>query len=442
MDTSRRLKNRVGILGGGQLALMLAHAAARMGMRPVIFAESAEAPAARVHRDVVLGAMDDEAALRHFFSQVDLVVFENEFVDCDLLRAQAQGFDVRFAPDLSVLQLLQDKVSQKRTLKNLGIPTPEFRVLSRSWGQFSREVHQCLQSWKGQCVFKWSRQGYDGKGVLFFSAQDAAQSTQKLEAFFQGAKERGSDIYAEPRVVFQRELAILGVQSQAGQFMTYPLVISEQHQGVCSQVLGPAQAFGVSSELQTQAHDWAQKLAQKTGLKGVFALEFFESAQGKLWVNEIAPRVHNSGHYTQNACSTDQFENHLRAVWGMSLGEVHVHPCFGMINLLGPESWAGPLEPVFWPKLAPQMNLHWYGKLESRPGRKLGHLNATASSPQQMLQTIQILRQWQARWLKTLAPQKKATLAQKTRVVSPKKEPHILPEGRVKKKINKGSSIL
>lgn len=330
----------IGILGNGQLAKMLLPAAKKLGV-----------PA------FALGEITP-GTLKALFSRVSHVLFENEFLDCAMLRNSARGTKVEFMPKLEVLELVQDKLEQKKLLEKLKIATAPFKVLATPPAQAS------------SAVLKWSRMGYDGKGVLLC---DATTRPRDIQLFFSEAKTRGAKVYSEERIAFRRELAIVAARSTTGEFCAYPLVISEQENGICKKVYGPATSLGVDTAIEKTAVEWARQIAEHLQLVGAFALEFFEDPARGLLVNEIAPRVHNSGHYTLDGCETSQFENHVRACLGMALGKTTSAPVFAMINLLGPGAAAAPSP-------ATGVHVHWYGKTEVRPRRKMGHLNAVGRS--------------------------------------------------------------
>ena len=396
-------KRRVGILGGGQLSLMLAQAAVRLGLKPIVFVEDSYAPAAQDHTEAVLGSVNDENDLRHFFSQVDLVIFENEFINCEIVEKVSQEKRIPCWPKLPVISQLQDKLNQKMLLDSLKIPTSPYRVLELS-EDFSEamvqsQIQQVQKEWGGSCVLKWARMGYDGKGVFFLS--ESLGASPSLYSFLRDGVKAQGRIYAEKWVPFERELAVIGVYSTQKEFLAYPLVVSEQKNGICHRVYGPADLFGVTPHVEKQAQEYAQKVAQAVGLTGAFALEFFMTRDAELLVNEIAPRVHNSGHYTQNACATDQFENHWRAVLGLPLGEVRPQAAFGMLNVLGPEN-SNLLEnrPRFaLPRPSRRSHVHWYGKRSLRAGRKMGHINGVASSGDEIRSLLNELDQCYREWV-------------------------------------------
>lgn len=377
---------RIGIIGGGQLALMLADAAWKLGVHPIIFAENEAEPAAQVFSKAVLGQVRDLGVLRKFFGQVDAVIFENEFVDCFQLK-EASLPNSKFFPGLEQLSLLQDKLSQKGLLRNLDIPTPEFKKIQKDV-----DLKAQIKNWGRECVLKWSRFGYDGKGVFFVS--DLESQWNRIESFCEQAWQKGSEIYIEEKVSFKRELAMVGVRSQTGEFVSYPLVLSEQKNGICHRV------FSLQNESKNEevAAKFLQKLASDLTLVGTFAVEFFQTSDGTLCVNEIAPRVHNSGHYSQDACAVDQFENHIRAVLGLPLGKPRPRPYFAMVNLLGPCSSSE----IELPRPSEWIHLHWYGKKEVRKGRKLGHLNGWAETLEEFETVKKALDQCQLDWVESL----------------------------------------
>lgn len=415
--THRQLEGfvqKIGILGGGQLAQMLSDAGHRMGCQVSVLAESCESPAVQGRSNWVVGAsgdgLSDVAGLAQLFSQVDLVCFENEFVNCEVLeQVQKQvaiwngGKAPRFLPSLECIRTLQDKLSQKQLLAQLGIAHAEFVSISTA-----EEAEAAAKRWGGSACFKWAQKGYDGKGVFFYrTSPQSAQREQrkKLSVFLEGSARRQARVYAEKCISFRRELAMIGVLSVTGEFTSYPLVISEQKKGVCSRVLGPAKRLGVASRLEKQASEIAEKIARKSSLIGAFGVEFFEDDQGRLLVNEIAPRVHNSGHYTQVGTPVSQFENHLRAVLGQPLGSTQALGLFAMKNILGVEVPALVALPV--PVAGPLGQVHWYAKAKSTPQRKLGHINGVVSDSKQLEQLLDEMDSSVQAWQANLKKQKR-----------------------------------
>lgn len=399
MSKSKKPKTaQLGILGGGQLALMLASAAVRLGLRPVVFSDSALSPAASVFAGSIIGSMHDAQALNNFISKVDVVIFENEFVDCDVLKEAASSFDVKFFPGLQAIQLVQDKLQQKELLQKLDIRTSDFLALNLE-NAINEELQRVVDEF-GPCVLKWSKLGYDGKGVFFL--EDSIDGLSRAKSFCKKAIALGSEVYAERFVAFARELAVIGVFSTTGELRFYPVVVSEQENGICSRVFGPARSFGLSEPNEKRVQEYVRRIAKSLNLVGAFGVEFFETSDGNILVNEIAPRVHNSGHYTQDACRIDQFENHIRAVLGYPLGCTDAARPFAMMNILGPDHGEGQLTSNLIPIPSASVHLHWYGKAAITPRRKLGHLNANFERADELQTTLAQLERVRENWVQSL----------------------------------------
>ncbi len=389
----------VGILGDGQLALFLAKAALRQGLKPTALIAQKSSPVSFSGAEVQIGDPNQESSLSGFFQNLEICTFENEFLDCDRVESAQHSTRCKIIPSLSSLRLLQDKLSQKKILIKLGIPTPPFHEMTFEGKNLVEVVHETLQRFQGRCVFKKSRLGYDGKGVLVYESH----RLDELLSFCSEAASQGIPVYAESRVDFKNELALVAVQGQTSEFYAYPLVFSEQQQAVCFRVFGPAGCFDASTQkLQPQAVQIARAIAQETGIQGAFAIEFFQDQEGTLLVNEIAPRVHNSGHYSLDACpGASQFDLHWQAILGLRLHPPLQTPFFGMLNLLGP-SQAGAF-PVQEPQPpSPSFFLHWYHKNESRPRRKLGHVNFVAETRLEFDQKLSELMSWHQNWVESL----------------------------------------
>lgn len=386
-------KDTIGILGGGQLGAMLASAALRLGATPLVFMEDAAAPASRVKgARLRLGSLADPAALSAFLAEARLIAFENEFVDCAALRAAARVPGIEFLPSLEAIATLQDKLAQKKLLRELHIPTAEFHEVS--------SAAAALSHFPRGCVLKWSKLGYDGKGVFFLTPDNTAEA----EAFFGKPRGAGIAVYAEARIAFKRELALVSVRARDGEFRSWPLVVSEQQSGICRRVYGPATSLGVPGALETQAAEHMRRLALRVGLVGVFAFELFETGSGELLVNEIAPRVHNSGHCTMEGSRTSQFENHVRAVLGQPLGDTTGAAAFAMLNLLGPDGVDRPEAGAPLPDVSGhgKLVLHWYGKSRISPRRKLGHVNGAATSAGELNGLLDALERCHNNWVEEL----------------------------------------
>jgi phosphoribosylaminoimidazole carboxylase PurK protein len=309
------MKSKIGILGSGQLATMLAEVAPKLNIQCELYLESTK----------------DSLALRKFFERHTKIIFESEFFETAIMKESAKGLKIKFLPSLSVMEKLRDKATQKKVLTALKIPTSPFDLYNPK-ADLKIWLQKMLKKYSDQVVLKWSQLGYDGKGVFVFNPSNFNEAIKFCETSLQ----RNITVYAEKKIAFEKELAIVCSRNIKKQFISYPLVVSEQKNGICYKVFGPATAFGVAKNLEKKAALYAKKLSTHLNIVGTFAIEFFLDEKNKLLVNEIAPRVHNSGHYTQEAFNASQFESHLRAVLGLPF--VKLKPTskfFGMLNILG-----------------------------------------------------------------------------------------------------------
>lgn len=348
----------VGILGGGQLARMLVLAGAPLGLRFAVFDPSADACAGQV-APLQVGAFDETAALAAFAAQVDVITFDFENVPA--ASAQQLAAQVPVFPSAAALAVAQDRLSEKTLFGELGIPVPEFAAIDDRAG-----LDAALVRIGTPCVLKTRRFGYDGKGQ--FRIRTLADADAAWEAL--GAQAAKVGLIVEAFVPFQREVSVVAVRGRDGEFRAWPLTENWHVDGVLSASLAPAT---VGAELQAAAEAHARAIAERLDYVGVFALELFVR-DGELLANEMAPRVHNSGHWTIEGAETSQFENHVRAVLGLPLGSTAMrgHAC--MLNWLGTMPDAAAFLAV------PGGHWHDYGK-QSRAGRKVGHATLRADTP-------------------------------------------------------------
>lgn len=342
---------RIGVLGAGQLGRMLGLAGRALGLELTFLDPTADSPASAVGELLVSDYTDADALAR--LAQARVVTFEFENVPVEAvkaLEAKAQVF-----PGSRALEIAQDRLNEKTCFRSLGIATPAFEPVG-SWA----ELLAALSRVGYPAVLKTRRFGYDGKG----------QAVLRTEADAKAAFERlgAAPLILEGFVPFERELSIIAVRSSAGEVACYPLVENHHSAGILRKTLAPAP--GVDAELQRTASQHIEKLLAHLDYVGVLALELFQ-VEGRLVANEIAPRVHNTGHWTIEGAQTSQFENHLRAILGLPLGATDaVLPC-AMLNLIGDAPDAASVLAV------PDAHLHWYGKAP-RPGRKVGHITVRA----------------------------------------------------------------
>ncbi len=395
---SEKKQNSIGILGEGQLARMLIEGANSLALKPKIFASSQDAPAARIASDITIGKIEETQKLQDFLKDLELVAFENEFLDVSLLGKAAQSLNIKYLPRLETLQKLQDKFSQKKIFELLHLPQASYEVLKEVSDE---NLKALLNRHPTGLVLKWSRMGYDGKGVFIVSSP-AQVNVGDLKKFIEEGQRKSALVYAEDKVPFEHELAIVAVRSVSGEFKHYPLVFSKQENGICKKVWGPATNFGLLLELEQKAAAMARQLAENLDLVGSFALELFYTKTGELLINEAAPRVHNSGHYTQDACECSQFENHWRALLDLPLGDTKTTPYFAMLNLLGPEGLSKKDGIHSLPQVSNDIALHWYEKSEIRPRRKLGHLNLVADSLEEFQRKLSRMEIFDQTWMKGL----------------------------------------
>lgn len=370
---------RIGLIGGGQLGRMLVKAAKRLGCTCVVLDPLAGSPAGQVAGHQIVGDYNDPASLRELAESCDLVTFELEDIDTAPLEVlEAEGH--RIYPRPRLLAMIQDKYRQKCFLRDAGIPTSEFVDMPRpDAAAFARFGYPLVQ--------KARRGGYDGRGVVVMP--DAAAFDGNLPV----------PGYIERYVEADKELAVLVARNPAGETRVYPTVEMRFRapENVLDFLLAPA---GIDPQVAQQAEALAVRTVEAMDGIGVFGIEMFLTAAGELLVNEVAPRTHNSGHHTIEACVTDQFEQHLRAVLGLPLGSTRQLSPAAMVNLLGEPGHAGrPLIAGLAAVLAiPGVCVHIYGKAVTKPGRKMGHVTiieetveAACDKARQVKESIRIL---------------------------------------------------
>ena len=383
----------IGVVGGGQLALMLAQEAPGLGLQLHLQAASASDPAVALASSVVLGAADDVEATAALARRCQVITFENEWVPLEALQGLRQS-GVRFLPDLDALAALMSKRAQRELLQKLALPTPRWCPLEQvlapppappealestqsgvfippgALGAAAPRHPELPQGFQFPLMAKSSRGGYDGKGTLPIADQQA------LEELLATVDPAGWLL--EEQVAFEMELALVAARDQHGNVVCYPLVQTQQQQQVCDWVLFPAP---VSHAVEAFARNIAASVLTALDYVGLLAIEFFFGPAG-LQVNELAPRTHNSGHYTIEACACSQFGQQLRLATLLPMGSPEpLVPGALMVNLLGRDGTQERDEADCQALAAlPGAHLHWYGKSESSPGRKLGHLTLLLES--------------------------------------------------------------
>lgn len=360
----------IGILGGGQLGYMLALAGYPLGLRFRFLDPSPEAPVGRIAQRVTAD-FADEAALEKFAAGLELVTYEFENVPVAATQFLAERVPV--FPPPTTLEVAQDRLREKALFHQLGVATTEFAPVNSS-----RTLDSAIEKLGFPSVLKTSRLGYDGKGQwVLRNVADVAKVKSELSEALAGTISNGSDssrkqsaFILERFVSFSRELSILAVRARTGEVAFYPLVENRHHGGILRLSLGPAPSL--DSGIQQEAESIASRVLEALGYVGVLAIEFFE-CHGRLLANEMAPRVHNSGHWTIEGAVTSQFENHLRAILGLPLGSTAAPSFAAMLNLIGETPPASEVLAISG------AHLHLYGK-SPRPGRKLGHVTLCADT--------------------------------------------------------------
>ena len=342
----------IGVLGGGQLGRMMTVVARQMGYRVIVLDPSPRCPTAQVADGVVVGALDDLEAAKQLASQVDVITLDTEHVPADILDVLETIVPVRPSPQ--VLRTIQDRLVQKQFLDRMGLPQAAWAAVD--------DVHTALARVGCPAILKVRRAGYDGKGQQRIGPDDDPEVML--------ARLRGEPAVAEEVVAFTRELSVILARGLDGQIQIYPIAENVHRHHILHTTRVPAP---LSTARRTEAEGMAVAVAEALGHVGVMAVEMFELPGGRLLVNEIAPRTHNSGHYTYGACATSQFEQHLRAVCGVPLGDPRLLTGAVMVNLIGDLWGQGP--PAWHDVLArPEARLHLYGKDAPVPGRKMGHV--------------------------------------------------------------------
>ncbi|MGI4956206.1 MAG: 5-(carboxyamino)imidazole ribonucleotide synthase [Janthinobacterium lividum] len=343
----------IGIVGGGQLGRMSAMAAARLGYRTHILTAEPDGPAAQVASGTTIGAHDDPDVLRRFAAAVDVITFEFENISADGLELLSALKPVR--PDGSILRISQDRMAEKRFLAGAGIPLAPWHAVETRAALDDAALALGLPF-----VLKTTRLGYDGKGQRVIRALD------ELDTAFSGLDPH--PLVAEGFVDFACELSVMVARGLDGTVRAYDAVQNHHRHHILDLTLAPAP---VTPEIAQEAQALAVRIAEAIDLVGLLGVEMFVGADGRLLVNEIAPRPHNSGHWTMDACLVSQFEMHVRAVAGLPLPPATRHSDALMKNLVGPDDMA------LWPLVLATDGLlpHLYGKQEARAGRKMGHVN-------------------------------------------------------------------
>jgi len=353
----------IGILGGGQLGRMLAIAAAEMGYHAHIFCPEKDCPASEVAKTTTVAAYEDHATLERFAQSVDVVTYEFENIPAAPVAELAKHVPVFPNPD--ILSLSQHRVLEKQAIHKLGIATAPFMPVHSD-----EEFHAAIKKIGLPAMLKTARMGYDGKGQWIIKKERELEESRNRGIEFSNSRVLESSYILEAFIAFRMEISVIVARDAKGDMACYCPVQNIHKHHILSETIAPAP---ISAALAEKAEGIACKIAEGLGLVGLMAVEMFVTDKDELLVNELAPRPHNSGHWTIDACVTSQFEQTIRAICGLPLGNPERLCDARMINLIGDDI-------LEWPRYAamPNARLHLYGKKEARPGRKMGHVTVLA----------------------------------------------------------------
>lgn len=355
---------RIGIIGGGQLARMMMEASYKFGYEFVILSNEKNSPAGKITNSEITGDWNDTDFLKIFAEQCDVITLENEFIDFTKLE-YLESLRKKVYPSSANIKLIQDKFVQKTTLSFLNIPVAEFvEVESKD------DIKNFAVKFGYPMILKSRTMGYDGKGNYKIETED------EINMAIDTLGKRGK-LMCERFIPFEKEIAVQAVRNSNGDFKIYPVVETIQENHICTTVLASAAQF---LNLQEKVKTIAENILNELDYVGVMGIEMFLMGENII-VNELAPRVHNSGHYTIEGCHTSQFENHIRAVSGLTIGETSLKEDSSvMINILGKFDGNYNLEFLKDMNLKNNSYLHLYGKNENRTGRKMGHVTLTGDN--------------------------------------------------------------
>lgn len=354
----------IGIVGGGQLGQMLGSAAVSMGFTVVVLDPTPDCPAARVASRQIVADYDDEAALAELAASSDVLTYEFENVSAAALRNVSALTEV--PQGVGALQICQDRLAEKAFLGSAGVPIAEYRPVPSP-----AELGTAVEEVGYPCVLKTTRGGYDGKGQVVLRAESDLEAATALAG--------SAECVLEAWVPFQMEISVIVAGNPQGQYVCFPVGENIHRHNILHQTIVPAR---VSEQVADRALVLAEKIARQIGLVGVMGIEMFVGADGELFINELAPRPHNSGHYTIEACDYSQFEAHIRGVCGWPLRAPRLLSPVVMANVLGEHLDATLAAIPAWPDGA----FHLYGKSGSKTGRKMGHVTVLAKDQESALQ--------------------------------------------------------
>jgi 5-(carboxyamino)imidazole ribonucleotide synthase len=366
----------LGIVGGGQLGRMLTQAAKTLGLKTVVLDPTPASPAGQIADKQIVGDFKDPKQIKKLSKYADFITFEIEGANAQTLK-ELKELGTHVQPSPETLEIIQDKLLQKQMLKKAKVPTADFASVANV-----EDIKTAIEVFNFPIMLKARFHGYDGRGnALVRTKAGIKQALRKLGS---------ANLYAERYVDFKKELAVQVAKGRKGEIKTYPVVETIQKNNICHIVLAPAK---ISKASVRKALSLAVKVAKNLKGSGVFGIEMFMTKGGKIIVNEIAPRVHNSGHYTIEACKTSQFEQHVRAVCQIPLGATKmIVPAAVMVNILGTRNGPANLQGLEKAQKLDRVFVHVYGKKETRVDRKMGHVTSLDTSLEKAFKKAQAAR--------------------------------------------------
>ncbi|TYL40583.1 5-(carboxyamino)imidazole ribonucleotide synthase [Natronococcus pandeyae] len=368
----------LGVVGGGQLGRMLAEAAAPLGVEIVVLDPTPDCPAAPVARDQIVADFDDEAGIRELAARADALTFEIELADQEALERVSEDSGTPVHPRPSTLQTIHDKLVQKRALEDAGVPVPPFRAV-----EDADDVREAIDDYGAPVMLKARTGGYDGRGNV--PVESAEEADAALESV-------AGPAMVESFVDFEREISVIAVKGY-GETATFPIGENVHEDEILRETIVPA---GSDAAAEERAREVARDVLEVMDGRGVYGIELFETSDGEILLNEIAPRPHNSGHWTIEGAHSSQFEQHVRAVLGWPLASTELRSPTVSVNLLGDvdDSQDAEMRNVERILETPAAHLHWYGKRQVRPLRKMGHVTLSArddETTEELLETARAL---------------------------------------------------
>lgn len=378
IETRMIQKNRIGIVGGGQLGKMLALSAKKMGFRVSVLDPTPNSPAGQVADYQIVAGFNDEKAIKKLAKISDFMTFEIELANSKVLDELSKK-GIKINPNAKTLTIIKDKLLQKKFLKKHNFPIADFVQL-----ETKKDILKAAKKFKYPFLLKARFDAYDGRGnYLVQNEADIDKGLEKLD---------GRKLYVEKFVPFVKELAVQVARGLKGETKAYPVVETIHKNSICHIVFAPAK---VPSRISKKAQSLAILLMNHLKGAGVFGIEMFLDKKGRVFINEIAPRVHNSGHYSIEACATSQFEQHIRAITGLPLGSTKMLvPAAVMINILGERIGSAKVFGLEKVLKIPNVSVHIYGKLETKLERKMGHITVVGKDHKEALRKAKLARSY------------------------------------------------